>query len=241
MLGEPLLQLDETDSTNRVALEWNDAPHGAAVVARAQTSGRGRLGRSWESAADLGLYLSLILRVENSSAPLYSLASALGVALALENLTGASFRVKWPNDVLCLASSGAAQKVGGILCEGKAGKLVVGVGVNVNQSAAQLPPRPIFPASSLALQSGTWWEIDAVLQAVLNELNEVLPRLENAGWSVLRGEFERKCLGIGEVVRVKLEAETVIGVFDSVGENGALVLRTAGGLRPIIAGDVSYF
>lgn len=241
MLGEPLLRLDVTDSTNRVALDWDDAPHGAAVVARFQTQGRGRLGRSWESAADLGLYLSLILRVERGNAPLYSLSSALGVARAIEKCAGLKCRVKWPNDVLCVASNGEPRKIGGILCEARGDKLVVGIGVNLNQSGEELPLRPIFPASSLAMESGKTWEIDAVLDAVLGELNEVLPRLQNGGWTDLRAEFERQCLGIGEVVRVQMESESVVGVSESVDETGALVLRTAAGVRAVLAGDVSYF
>ena len=241
MFGEPLLRLDETDSTSRVALDWDEAPHGAAVVARFQSGGRGRLGRKWESAPDLGLYLSLVLRVENFEAPLYSLASALGVTLALEILTGQNLRVKWPNDVLCLAKSGEARKIGGILCEARGNKLVIGIGINVNQNADKLPLRPIFPASSLALESGKSWEIDAVLNAVLTELSEILPRLDCSGWDEMRAQFERKCLGIGEVVRVKSDAETLVGVFDSVDASGALILRTADGVRRVLAGDVSYF
>lgn len=241
MLGEPLLRLDETDSTNRVALDWDEAPHGAAVVARFQSGGRGRLGRKWESAPDLGLYLSLILRVDTSDSPLYSLLSALGAARAIGKLSGLKCRVKWPNDVLCSSSSGEARKIGGILCEARGEKLVIGIGINVNQNAAQLPSRPIFPASSLALESGKSWQIDAILGAVLSELSDVLPRLSHSSWDELRPQFERKCLGIGEVVRVKLETETLVGVFDSVGADGALMLKTADGVRRILAGDVGYF
>ncbi len=237
MLGEPILRLDETDSTNRVALDWQDAPHGACVVARSQSGGRGRLGRSWESAADLGLYLSLVLRVEGANAPLYSLWSALGVARALEKLSGASFRVKWPNDVLCVAQSGQARKIGGILCEGRGEILVVGIGVNVNHGADELPTRPIFPAASLRLETGRVFEIDAVSAAVLGELNAVFAQ----NGDDLHAEFARRCFGLGEVVSVKSATESLVGVFEGVESDGALLLRTADGLKRILAGDVSYF
>jgi len=237
MLGEPLLRLDETDSTNRVALDWDDAPHGACVVARSQTRGRGRLGRGWESAAGKGLYLSLILRVESASAPLFSLWSALGVARALEKLGGPLCRVKWPNDVLCLDSSGQARKIGGILCEGRGEILVVGIGVNVNHGAQELPARPIFPASSLRLATGRVFEIDVVLSAVLAELDAVFAQNRDD----LHAEFARRCFGLGEVVRVKTATQSWVGVFEGVGEEGALLLRTADGLRRVVAGDVSYF
>ncbi len=240
MLGEPLLRLEETDSTNRVALDWLDAPHGAAVTARLQTAGRGRLGRPWESAADAGLYLSLILRGRGQGAPQYSLLSALGAARAVETLSGVSCRVKWPNDVLAISDGGEARKIGGILGEARGEKLVIGIGLNVNQGVGELPSRPLFPASSLRLESGRNWEIEAVLGAVLTELEALFGRLEAGEWNDLRVEFERVCFGHGERVRVRGETE-IVGVFEAIDRSGALLLRTADGLKTVLAGDVSYF
>ena len=241
MLGEPLLKLEITDSTNRVALDWLDAPHGAAVVARVQTNGRGRLGRSWQSAADTGLYLSLVLRHRAPDAAIYSLLSALGAALALEKLTGLRCRLKWPNDVLTLSPTGEARKIGGILGEARGEKLVIGIGVNINQNRDELPDRPLFPASSLQVESGREWEVEAVLQAILMELDAIFTRFEENEWEALRREFERNCLGLGEVVRVGNGDATMLGIFEGVGADGALTLRTADGLQRILAGDVAYF
>lgn len=239
MLGEPLLRLDECDSTNRIALEWEDAPHGAAVVARVQSGGRGRLGRSWESAQDKGLYLSLVLRREQSAA--YSLLSALGAARAIQKLTKIPCRVKWPNDVVAISPSGEVRKIGGILGESKGAKLVVGIGINVNQNLGELPVRPLFPASSLAIEIRSEWEIDAVLTGILAELDALFVRLESGDWNELRADFERVCLGHREVVQIKTGETTWVGVFDSVGEDGALLLRTPDGVKRFLAGDVSYF
>lgn len=241
MLGEPLLRLDETDSTNRVALDWEEAPHGAAVFARAQTGGRGRLGRAWESAAGKGLYLSLVLRNTAPNAAIYALLGALGAARALQKMTEVKCRVKWPNDVLALSPRGEARKIGGILGEARGDKLVIGIGININQSHEELPDRPIFPASSLRLESGRNWEIEAVSSAILGELEGLFSQLEAGEWEKLRAEFERVCLGVGEAVEVRTSGANLVGVFESIGEDGALILRTASGPRRVLAGDVNYF
>jgi BirA family biotin operon repressor/biotin-[acetyl-CoA-carboxylase] ligase len=237
MFGQPILRLEEVDSTNTVALDWEDAPHGAAVVARLQTGGRGRLGRTWSSPKDDGLYLSIVLRPEKpENNAILSLMVALGVAQALEKTTGLKIGVKWPNDVLCIRKDGKALKIGGILCEARGPKIVAGIGINLNQSADELPPRPLFEASSLQIESGRAWTVDAVLGAILSELESVLDQT----WSELHREFVRHCFGLGEVVRVKSHAKTLIGIFEAVGDDGALLLRTPNGLQPIVAGDISY-
>lgn len=242
MLGTPLRQLETTDSTNRVALEWHDAPHGAAVVADEQTGGRGRLGRSWSSPAGKGLYLSIILRpgAALAVAPL-SLLAGLAVANALEPLAGVKIRLKWPNDVLLQRTDGGLVKIGGILCEGRGEIVVVGIGLNLNHERGELPERPLFPASSLKLETDREFEVNRVLTPLLQQMEACLTTLQAGQWDKLRSEFGRKCLGIGEVVRVKTETEQVVGIFESIGEDGALLLRTADGLKRIVAGDVGYF
>ena len=238
MLGEPILRLEECDSTNRVALDWGDAPHGACVVAASQTAGRGRLGRVWESAAGCGLYFSLVLRPETPrNLGIWSLSSALGVAMALEEIAGVKTRIKWPNDVLVVAKNGEARKIGGILSEARGEQLVIGIGVNLNQNADELPARPIFAASSLHLETGKYWEIDAVLAAILGRLDTLFAR----DWPAIHPDFRRRCLGLGEVVRVKTGGETLIGIFQDVSDDGALLLRTADGMKTLVAGDVGYF
>jgi BirA family biotin operon repressor/biotin-[acetyl-CoA-carboxylase] ligase len=242
MLGTPLQHLQTTDSTNRIALDWSDAPHGAAVIADEQTGGRGRLGRSWSSPAGKGLYLSLVLRLDNavSLAPL-SLIVGLAIANALEPQAGVKIRLKWPNDILLKRPNGELFKIGGILCEGRGEVIVVGIGLNLNHDRGELPERPLFPASSLKLETGRDFEVSAVLPSLFKELEECLNTLQVGQWEKLRHDFQRKCIGLGEVVRVKTETGQLIGIFESINEEGALLLRTADGLQRIVAGDVSYF
>lgn len=127
-----------------------DAPEGALAVAEEQEHGRGRRGREWQGSAGKVLLLSLCLRPSVETARLASLtpvaAEAIGEALAS---FGAEATVKPPNDILL-----NGKKIAGILAEASSGRVVLGVGVNIDQEAGELPERPVFPASSLALELG---------------------------------------------------------------------------------------
>lgn len=139
-------------------------PEGAIAVADFQTSGRGRLGRTWEAPPGTALLVSVLLRPP-ADLPLPQLALVAGAAVAdaLERLTGLSVQIKWPNDVML-----RRQKVAGILAEARDGAVVVGIGLNLNQTPEQLPER----AGSLRTTTGREWGRDEVLGAVLEALEE---------------------------------------------------------------------
>jgi BirA family biotin operon repressor/biotin-[acetyl-CoA-carboxylase] ligase len=223
MFGFPHQHFDETDSTNRIALEWADAPHGAIVTANAQSRGRGRLGREWNSPPNRGLYLSLVLRDVDAQA--LSLRVGLGVALAVEEVTKLAIQIKWPNDLVC-----RDHKIGGILCDANGEKTVVGIGLNLTHRENELPERPVFPASSLRLLGARELEPDEVLPPLLESLQRAL---ENSNW---REDVEARLFGRGEIVR----AGEVLGMLRGVDESGALQIQTSQKLENIVAGDVSF-
>jgi BirA family transcriptional regulator, biotin operon repressor / biotin---[acetyl-CoA-carboxylase] ligase len=144
------------------------APEGAVAVTDHQTEGRGRLGRTWTDAAGTSLLLSLVLRpaVPARRLPELTTVAAGACAAAIETVTGLAAAVKAPNDVLV-----AGRKVAGILGEAAEGRVVLGLGVNVNQAPEQLPPQTRLPATSLRAELGR-----SVDRAVL--LVETLARLE---------------------------------------------------------------
>src|SRR4051795_8952633 len=141
MLGTPRLHLRVTDSTSDRARELAGAgaPHGALVTAAEQTAGRGRQGRTWSAPPGSALLMSLVLR---DAPPLLPLLAAVAVAQAC----GEQARIKWPNDVLL-----DGRKVAGILAEGRPaeGWAVLGIGVNVAVSPADLPPELHATAGTL--------------------------------------------------------------------------------------------
>lgn len=143
------------------------APEGAVVVADEQTEGRGRLGRRWEAPAGTSLLLSLVLYpdVAAERLPELSVVAGRAVAAAVAATTGLAAEVKLPNDVLV-----RGRKTAGILAEASEGRVVLGIGVNVNQSAAQLPAEARVPPTSLSLELGREVDRAELLVSLLAEL-----------------------------------------------------------------------
>jgi BirA family transcriptional regulator, biotin operon repressor / biotin---[acetyl-CoA-carboxylase] ligase len=162
-LGHPYLYSRRTASTQRMLDP--DAPEGAVAVAEEQTEGRGRLGRTWQAPAGTSILVSIVLRppVSGPKLPELSLVAGEAVAEALRLAVGVDATVKHPNDVLL-----DGRKVAGILAEASEGRVVLGIGVNVNQPAAALPPD--VPATSLKLATGRTFERAPLLAAILAEL-----------------------------------------------------------------------
>jgi BirA family biotin operon repressor/biotin-[acetyl-CoA-carboxylase] ligase len=164
--GRPYEHVGSTSSTQ--LLLGPDAPEGALVVAEEQTAGRGRLGRRWFAPAGTSLLCSLQLRPDTPTERLPELTgvAARACADAIAALTGLEPALKFPNDVLV-----GARKVAGILAEARDGRVVLGVGINVNVRADELPEDVDRPATSLLVETGR--ELD---RAEL--LAELLERLE---------------------------------------------------------------
>ena len=159
-LAQAMHHFEETDSTNRVALELarDGAAHGTAVVAESQTAGRGRLGRSFYSPPHANLYTSLVLRpqVSTAQAPAFILASAVAVAETVAAFVDdpAGVEIKWPNDVLLdgLKTCGILMELGAEAT--RVAFLVLGIGVNLNVDREEFPEEFRALATSLASHTG---------------------------------------------------------------------------------------
>jgi len=166
-LGREYRYVESTASTQ--LLIPPDASEGALVVAGEQTEGRGRLGRSWLAPAGTSLLCSLQLRPEVPGERLPELTgvAARACAAAIAAASGLEPKLKFPNDVLL-----GERKVAGVLAEAREGRVVLGIGVNVNVTEAQLPQEVDRPATSLLVETGR--EIDRA--ELLAELLEQLER-----------------------------------------------------------------
>jgi BirA family transcriptional regulator, biotin operon repressor / biotin---[acetyl-CoA-carboxylase] ligase len=160
-LGRPYRFVPECESTQR--LLDPDAPEGAVVATDHQTIGRGRLGRVWEDAAGRALLCSVVLRPAPPLAVWPGLSVVAGEAVAAALPLEAT--LSHPNDVMV-----GGRKIAGILPEASEGRVVLGIGVNVNQTAAELPAETVKPATSLRLETGREWERGPLLAAILLEL-----------------------------------------------------------------------
>lgn len=150
-----------------------DAPEGAVAVAEEQTDGRGRLGRSWQAPAGKAVLVSVLLRprVAPPRLPELTVVAGEAVAAAIERLTGLEPVIKFPNDVLV-----RGRKVAGILAESSEGRVVLGMGVNANQTADELPPGAQTEPTSLLVELGRTVDRGALLAAILSELEAAYDR-----------------------------------------------------------------
>jgi BirA family biotin operon repressor/biotin-[acetyl-CoA-carboxylase] ligase len=164
-LGRPYRFVAECESTQR--LLGPEEAEGTTVVAEMQTHGRGRLGRTWEAPAGRALLFSVLLRPAPPMVlwPELSLVAGDAVAAALRAETGVPAELSHPNDVVV-----EGRKLAGILPEASSGKVVLGIGVNVNQTAEELPDETPKPSTSLRAETGRQWHRGPLVAAILLEL-----------------------------------------------------------------------
>ena len=233
----------KTGSTNSEAMSAaaEDAPEGSVFLAEEQLAGRGRGLHTWHSAQSEGIYCSVVFRpqIPPSDVLLLSLAAGLAVRAAVADVSQTAVDLKWPNDLLC-----GGKKFCGILTEMSAEAtrvryLVVGVGINVNQSKFPAELRPI--ATSLRLETGTEWSRVELCAALLKSLDREYRALVEGGAaaraSVLRRFEEHSASVRGRSVRVE-ENGGIEGVTEGLDARGFLQVRTAEGLRTVLSGTV---
>jgi BirA family biotin operon repressor/biotin-[acetyl-CoA-carboxylase] ligase len=164
-LGRPYRFVEECASTQRL-LDVDEA-EGTTVATDLQTQGRGRLGRVWEAPAGRALLFSVLLRPSPPMAlwPELSLVAGDSVAAALRGETDVAAELSHPNDVLI-----EGRKVAGILPEASTGRVVLGIGVNVNQTREELPAEAAKQPTSLRAETGREWPRAPLLAAILREL-----------------------------------------------------------------------
>lgn len=144
-----------------------DEEEGAVAVAEEQTDGRGRLGRSWEAPPGTSVLVSVLLlpAMEPARLPELSLVAGGAVAEAILEVTGIEPMLRFPNDVLI-----EGRKVAGILAESSEGRVVLGIGINANQTREQLPADARTEPTSLRLELGEPVNRVQLLAAILLQL-----------------------------------------------------------------------
>ena len=244
MVAWRLQAFDSLDSTNEEIRRQAEtgAAEGLAVLARAQTAGRGRRGRAWESPPG-NLFLSLLLRPKATPAEAATLSFLTAVALleALD-LAGPSAKLtcKWPNDVLV---NGA--KIAGILLESRTGSdgalgwVTVGIGVNLawHPPLGQLAGTP-YPVTSLAAH-GVTTAPEEFTNWLLARYGYWYGRWQAEGFAPVRAAWLARAQGLGQPVIVRLPDSELHGVFVALDDSGALLLELPDGRRQTVtAGDV---
>lgn len=240
--GRPCVYLDSVDSTNIAAkqLAAQGAPNGTLVVAGEQTAGRGRRGRAWENARDENIMMTLLVRprLPGELLPQLSLVCAIAVARGIEQVTGLTARIKWPNDVVV-----QGKKVCGMLLEmtakdGGIDSVAAGVGVNVHQRV--FPEAFAHTASSLDVLGAARYSRAQIIRAFLRAFEARCGMLERGETGALMDEYRALSATLGSEVRViGLDGEFTGRAVD-MDETGALVVQLpTGERRTVLAGDVS--
>jgi len=243
ILGQKIHSYQSIGSTNNTAwqLAEQGAPEGTLVVAERQTAGRGRLGRSWYSPPRVGLWFSLVLRpeVQPSQAPGISLLTALALSQTIQSNCGIEAKIKWPNDCQI-----AGKKVAGILTElsselDRVNFVIVGVGLNVNQTKSDFPRALRGKATSLAVESKHVCHRAEILALFLKEFEHFYLQFKKSGIAPFIKEIERRMALLGQKVKLAVGKDIVTGKVAGLAENGALLLETKSGNYRAISGEVS--
>lgn len=231
----PVRYFDQIGSTNDEALAWlrDNAPPGAVVVADEQTSGRGRMGRGWQTPPHSALALSYVLYPPPTALNRVSMIGALAIAELTESLGAQRVGIKWPNDVQI-----AGLKVSGVLPESawdgeRLLGSVLGLGVNVRVDFTGTP----LAETATSLQSATASPLDRVdlLRRLLDRLDHWTAHIES---DVLFTAWSQRLTTIGHAVTVSHTG--MHGTAEAVDAEGALLVRDAAGImHRVIAGDIA--
>lgn len=226
-------------STSDRARELLDLPGGAgtAVVAELQTDGRGRRGRSWTSPPGRNLTVSVAWRPVIAASDAWRLGLAAALAARDACRTVAPVDLKWPNDLV--ADDG--RKAGGLLIETvvdgeRVTAVIIGIGINVNWSSAEMPAEIAASATSLAELTGSPVDRGLLLAELLDRLDAEMASLEAGGSPLER--YRSACRTLGSEVRVEVGERTIDGTAVAIDAAGALIVETPTGRETVTSGEV---
>lgn len=240
--GCEIYYFDSIDSTNTKAKELAEEGHpsGTLVVADRQTAGKGRRGRSWESPTGIGIFMTLMLKPEinPNHASMLTLVAAMATTRAIRRVTGVPAMIKWPNDIVM-----NGKKVCGILTEMSAqfdyiNHIVIGIGINVHNE--DFPEEIAQTASSLYLESGQHIHRASLIEAFLEEFEDVYAEyLKTEDMEGLMKEYDAMLVNRGRQVRVLDPKEPFEGKAMGITKKGELIVDTWESRKLVSSGEVS--
>lgn len=235
-----LICLESVDSTNAYLMRNTELPHGTAVLANAQTAGRGRLGRDFFSAAGQGVYLSVLLHPDCApeKAPSFTPNLAVAVSRAMSHVCGVTPEIKWVNDLLI-----GGKKVCGILCEsvienGSVRSIVAGIGVNVSAKTEDFPEPLREIAGSIFSQTGKSVERGRLALEIINELEKMFELWFNDDEAYLE-DYRRLCCVVGKPIRIISSDGEETAFAESVSNDFGLVVVNEHGRKVLHGGEIS--
>ncbi len=242
-IGWRIYFFESLASTQEKAAEL--AAHGSAqgtvVIADSQSAGRGRMRRRWHSPPGVNLYLTVILRPRMAAElmPQLSLVAGVAAAEAIELVAPARVRLKWPNDLWI-----DGRKTGGIISEtvterGQIVAVLLGIGINVNLQAVEIPADLRETAISIRAATGESCDRPALAAALFSRLNYRYMEAERLGFDPVRPVWEGYSALTGRRVVVVSGTARETGVVRGIDVDGALMLETGTGTLRFVAGEVT--
>lgn len=242
-----IIVLNSVNSTNSYLKESalsGNAKYGDCVIANSQTAGKGRLGRNFVSVADKGIYLSYSANPKGQSLQTLSQITAwtaVAVSEAIFEITGISAQIKWVNDIVY-----QHKKLCGILTEmsyagGNAASehIIIGIGINVNHGTADFPSELSEIATSLKMICCNQVDRAKLCAKVICKLDAMTNGFP-LNKSYYLSEYKKKCVGMGEKIRIIQNNSERTGIAVGIDENFGLKVKFDNGkTETVTGGDVS--
>ncbi len=243
IIGADIQHFEEIDSTNNYAkkIANEGCAHGTVVVADRQTTGRGRIGRLWQSDTSEGIWFSIVLRpeIEPENIQVITLAASVAVVEAIRETLGIVCGIKWPNDIII-----DGRKLGGILTElsaepGHVNYVVVGIGINANQASEHFDNEIRQKAISLKMYEGKTVSRSNLLGGILTNFEKIYKCVLLGKNKEIIDKWTEYSVTIGKEVKVAYRDVEYIGTAQSVASDGRLIVQCKDGVtRAISAGEI---
>jgi BirA family biotin operon repressor/biotin-[acetyl-CoA-carboxylase] ligase len=239
--GNKIYTFESVDSTNNCAkaVAAIGAEEGTIIITEHQTAGRGRLGRTWQAEPNQNLMFSLVLKpnVPPETLNLLPLYVAVAISDAIERTTGLKLECKWPNDLLH-----KGKKIAGILIEGSVKQnaveyVVIGVGINVNQTA--FDGELLARASSLRNECNREIDRTELFRQVIKSLETGYLDVAKTGFQSVVPQWLSRTSMLNRTVSVSQQGTIISGVMKGLSPDGGLVLQNNGTETTVFAGDVT--
>lgn len=242
IINPEILHFDSIDSTNKYLLE-NDHPNGTVALADFQTAGRGRMTRKWKASKSEALLFSILLNenIREYHPSILSFITAIAVFEGLSNVYRyLPFSLKWPNDILA-----NKKKICGILLESRStggdfSKIVIGIGINVNQPAKFFKQKGLEHGSSLLIETSKIGDRIKILESVLDSLEQNLVFASKRSEAEVLNKWKSFCPYIGKQVKLLESNKEHVGIFEDLDSEGGIILNQNGRKSTFYAADVSF-
>lgn len=242
-IGQNIHYEESVESTQRIAdrLANENVPEGTVVIAEEQVSGKGRLGRVWHSPKYTGIWMSLILRpkIPLPRAPQLTLLTAVAVVQAIEEQTGLTPEIKWPNDILI-----NGKKLTGILTELQAEadqihSIIIGIGINVNQHLDDFPVELQSIATSLSIEKGEEISRSSLIRCIFEKFEKLYMYYLDEGFLPIKLLWESYAVSIGKTIKARTLNNLIEGKALGITDEGVLQIEDINGkIHHVYSADI---